>query len=274
MNAGFKGECVSNPTSAAQGIVIAEDDLRKDVFLSIIIPSYNEQHRLANTLSETVNWCKSNHTNNWEILVVDDGSSDDMLEVYRGLEQLDPRVRVLLRQHFGKGAAVRMGMLNARGEYVLFMDADGATPLTEIPKLVSALDSGHQVAIGSRAVLRKGDVQVETSVHRRLVGRVFAFFVNAIAVGGISDKQCGFKMFKAEVVRKIFSMQQLEGFAFDVEILFLAKRASLSIAEVPVNWHAKDGSKVNLITDSWKMLLDILRIHWIHRRGAQLRLKS
>ena len=146
MKSGFKGECVSNPASAAHGIALAADDLRKDVFLSIIIPSYNEQQRLANTLTETLNWCKSNETNNWEILVVDDGSSDDMLEVYRGLEQLDPRVRVLLCPHLGKGAAVRMGMLNARGEYVLFMDADGATPLTEISKLVSALDSGHQVA--------------------------------------------------------------------------------------------------------------------------------
>jgi len=117
-------------------------------------------------------------------------------------------------------------------------------------------------------------VRVEMSVHRRIISRVFAFFVNAVGVVGISDTQCGFKMFKSEVVRKIFSAQQLEGFAFDVEILFLAKRASLSIAEVTVNWRAMEGSTVNLITDSCKMLRDILRIHWIHKRGAQLRLKS
>jgi len=239
-----------------------------DVFLSIVIPAYNEHNRLPKTIVETVTWCNSQHDSEWEILIIDDGSSDDMLEIYRRLELLDRRVRVLLCPHLGKGAAVRMGILNARGLYVLFVDADGATPLTEIPKLISELDAGHHIAIGSRAAPATEAVQVDTSVHRKIIGRMFAFFVNTIAVKGIGDTQCGFKMFKSDVVRKIFAAQHLDGFAFDVEILFLARRASLSIVEVPVNWNAQKGSKVNLIADSLKMLRDIIRIRWLHRRAT------
>jgi dolichyl-phosphate beta-glucosyltransferase len=166
----------------------------------------------------------------------------------------------------GKGAAVRMGVLNAKGRFILFMDADGATPLDEIPKLLAAIEKGHDVAIGSRVVQHPGEVKVKTSFHRRFIGRTFAFFVNLFAFEGIADTQCGFKIFRREAAAAIFSMQKTTGFAFDVEILFLARRLSLSIIEIPVNWVAQPGSKVNLITDSIRMLWDISRIHWLHRK--------
>jgi dolichyl-phosphate beta-glucosyltransferase len=164
----------------------------------------------------------------------------------------------------GKGAAVRTGVLNATGRFVLFMDADGATPLGEIPKLLAAIDEGYDVAIGSRVVRREGEVEVKTTIHRRIIGRTFAFLTGLLALGGIADTQCGFKMFRREVATAVFSRQKIVGFAFDVEILFIARRLSLSIIEVPVNWVAQPGSKVNLVTDSLRMLWDNCWISWLY----------
>jgi dolichyl-phosphate beta-glucosyltransferase len=157
-----------------------------------------------------------------------------------------------------------MGMLNARGKYVLFMDADGATPLDEISKLLTSIQEGLDIVIGSRVAQHPNETKVSTSLHRKLLGRVFATLVNLLVVSEFADTQCGFKMFRHEVVHEIFSRQQLTGFAFDVEILYIAKKLGFAIAEVPVNWENQEGSKVNLITDSVKMLVDILRIRWLH----------
>jgi len=238
---------------------------RVAVDVSIVIPAYNEQSRLPRTVLETVSWC-ARHKMSFELIISDDGSRDQTLALARLFEQSDLRVRALACPHMGKGSAVRFGVLNARGRYVLFMDADGATPLDEIPKLSAALDQGHDVAIGSRVVQNPGEVEVKTSFHRRLIGRCFAFFVNLFAFGGIADTQCGFKMFRREAAFAIFPRQKTTGFAFDVELLFIARRLALSIIEVPVNWVAQPGSKVNLVTDSFKMLWDICSIQWLHRR--------
>jgi dolichyl-phosphate beta-glucosyltransferase len=237
---------------------------RSDIELSIVIPAYNEQMRLPRTVLETLRFCSTQNIN-FELLVADDGSRDDTLALVRLFEESDLRVRAIACPHMGKGSAVRMGMLNARGRFVLFMDADGATPLDEIRKLMASLESGYDVAVGSRAMHRPDDVEVKTSIHRRIIGRTFAFFVRLLAVEGIADTQCGFKMFRREAAWNIFSVQKLTGFAFDVEILFIAKRLSLSVIEIPVNWIAQPGSKVNLVIDSIKMLRDISLIWWLHR---------
>ena len=232
--------------------------------LSIVIPAYNEQARLPRTLLETIRWCSLRNLD-FELIIADDGSEDGTLALGRDFERSDKRIRALGCAHRGKGATVRSGVLNAKGSYVLFMDADGATSLNEIPKLLAALEGGHHVAIGSRVVRRPGEVEVKTSLHRRAIGRVFALFVNLFVVKGISDTQCGFKMFRHDAAMEIFSRQKLPGFAFDVEILFIARRLLLSIVEIPVNWVAQPGSKVNLVNDSLKMLWDILYIRWLHR---------
>jgi len=236
----------------------------RDVQLSIIIPAYNEQARLPRTVLETMRWCTGRHLS-FEIIVVDDGSHDETLSLARLFEESDRRIRALACPHAGKGATVRMGMLNARGHVALFMDADGATPLDEIPKLLGAIDRGYDVAIGSRVAQRPGEVDVRTSLHRRLIGRVFALFVNLLAVEGIADTQCGFKMFRRDAAMAVFSRQKLVGFAFDVEILFIARQLALAVVEIPVNWVAQPGSKVNIVTDSIRMLRDISRIRWLHR---------
>ncbi len=237
---------------------------RRDVQLSIVIPAYNEQARLPRTVLETIRWCTNRHLD-FELIIADDGSRDGTLALGRLFEESDVRIRALACPHMGKGATVRMGMLNAKGRLILFMDADGATPLDEMLKLFTAIEEGHDVALGSRVSQHPGEVEVKARRHRRLIGRVFAFFVNLFVIEGIADTQCGFKMFRREVVAAIFSRQKTVGFAFDVEILYIARRLSLSIAEIPVNWVAQPGSKVNLVTDSIRMLWDIIHIRWRHR---------
>jgi dolichyl-phosphate beta-glucosyltransferase len=235
----------------------------KEIMLSIVIPAYNEEQRLPKTVIETLQWIRGGPMS-VEVLIVDDGSIDQTLTIAKNLAEKWENIRVLSRPHAGKGAAVRAGMLAARGHYVLFMDADGATRSTEIAKLMETLDEGYDVAVGSR-VSKAREVVVRTSLARKSIGRIFAALVNLLAIRGIQDTQCGFKMFRQEVVRPIFSMQTLEGFAFDVEILFIATKRGFWLKEVPVNWEAQPGSKVNVMTDSFKMLCDIIRIRWIHR---------
>lgn len=239
---------------------------RDDIDLSVVIPAYNEQARLPRTVLEAIRWCTSQQLT-FELIISDDGSRDATLELARLFEDSDVRIRALVCPHMGKGATVRMGMLNARGRYVMFMDADGATPMTEIPKLLAAIEEGHDVAIGSRVMQAPGQVEVKTPIHRKIIGRIFAFFVNLFAIEGIGDTQCGFKMFRREAARAVCSRQKMVGFAFDVEQLFLARRMNMTIAEIPVNWVAQAGSKVNLVTDSIKMLIDISKIKWLHRKS-------
>lgn len=254
------------------------DDLKPtphaQVKLSIVIPAYNEQARLPRTVISTLRYCATQKLD-FELIIADDGSSDETLALARLFERQDARIRALACPHMGKGSAVRLGMLNARGKFVLFMDADGATPLREIATLAAALDAGNDVAVGSRVTQQSAQVEVHTSLHRRLIGRTFAFFVNLFAVQGIADTQCGFKMFRRDAALQIFSLQRLAGFAFDVEVLFIAGRLSLTTVEIPVNWVGQPGSKVNLITDSMRMLWDISLIRWTHRNfGAGLPARS
>lgn len=237
---------------------------RYEITLSIVIPAYNEEARLIRTVLEVIRWCTTTSLN-FELIIVDDGSRDQTLVLSRIFEENDSRVHVLACPHAGKGAAVRMGMLNAKGRMILFMDADGATPLDEIVKLSAAIGQGHDVAIGSRAMEQYGEVTVRTPLHRRLIGRTFAFLVSLFAFRGIADTQCGFKMFRRDAATAVFSRQKITSFAFDVEVLYIARRLSLSITEIPVNWIAQGGSKVNLVTDSIRMLWDTVRIRWLHR---------
>ncbi len=235
-----------------------------NIYLSIVIPTYNEQARLPRTMVQTLQYCATENLE-FEIIIADDGSRDDTLALAQIFEESDTRIRALSCPHMGKGAAVRMGMLNAKGRFVLFMDADGATPLNQLPKLLAAVEAGSDVAVGSRALEGTEKVEIKTSIHRRLMGRLFAFFVSLFAIEGIADTQCGFKLFRREAAQAIFALQKLPGFAFDVEILLIAERLSFSVTEIPVNWIAQPGSKVNLIKDSIKMLWDISLIRWVHR---------
>jgi dolichyl-phosphate beta-glucosyltransferase len=239
--------------------------VRKDVRMSIVVPAYNERDRLSKTILETIGWCREN-LESYEILIVDDGSADDTLEIARGIGLHDPNVKALACPHLGKGAAVRMGMLNAAGIYILFMDADGATPLAEIPKLARKIDEGFPVAIGSRAASESSGTIVEKTPFRKFISQIFGGLVGFFGVRGIADTQCGFKMFRYDAARSLFLKQKIEGFAFDVEILYLCRRLSCAVAEVPINWFDQKGSKVRVVRDSLTMLKDVCRVRWIHRK--------
>ena len=226
--------------------------------LSIVVPAFNEENRLPKTLLEIHEYFKSSDVD-FEVLVVDDGSSDGTGKVVQQFESLAENFRLLTyAANRGKGYAVRFGVLNARGRRILFADADGATPIAEIERLQAVLDNGAQVAIGSRAMFSR-DTLVQTIWYRKFIGRTFNGIVNMLLLPGIADTQCGFKLFTRTVARHIFSRQRAERFSFDVEILFLARNSGCRIVEVPINWTNIPGSKVNLMQDSVSMFVDLLR---------------
>lgn len=237
----------------------------EDIDLSVVIPAFNEERRLPPTLIEMIDYFEARKTK-YELVVVDDGSSDQTSEIVRKFERLKPQVHLLrLPENHGKGYAVRTGMLNASGKRVIFADADGASPIEEIFRLEEALEQGAEVAIGSRA-MKSEETKVITNFFRKFSGRIFNFFVNQFLLPDVADTQCGFKMFSSKAARFIFERQSSVGYAFDVEILYIARRAGFKVAEVPINWHNVPGSKVNVLFDGLRMLRDIIAIRLRHRQ--------
>lgn len=193
--------------------------------------------------------------------MVDDGSSDGTTRVVQEKAGRNARIQLLrLPENRGKGAAVRAGVLASRGDEVLFSDADLATPIDEIEKLRDRVAQGADIAIGSRA--KSGaDIRVRQHPVRELMGRTFNLLVQSMVMRGIEDTQCGFKLFRGEVARDLFRASQVDGFAFDVEILLLAK-SRYHVVEVPVTWRHVEQSKVSPGRDAARMLWDILKLKW------------
>ena len=232
--------------------------------ISVVIPAYNEYHRLPPTLLDMINFFERQQRQ-YEIIVVDDGSTDQTTELVEKFSAVRPQIRsIRIFRNRGKGNAVREGMLSAEGDRLLFADADGATPIQELERLDAAIDSGADVAIGSRALPSK-DTRVRTRWYRKWLGRLFNYIVNRIVLPDIADTQCGFKLFRRAPASFLFSRQRSREFGFDVEILYIARKAELKVAEVPVNWTNVPDSKVNLFVDSAKMFRDIFRFIMWHR---------
>ncbi|WP_161488078.1 dolichyl-phosphate beta-glucosyltransferase [Sedimentisphaera cyanobacteriorum] len=237
--------------------------------VSIVIPAYNEEQRLPSFMKDVLNYIKANQSRlSIEVLIVDDGSSDNTVKVVQEFECKNPNVR-LLRQvrNQGKGAAVRRGMLEANGRYGLYADADGATPISELDKFIPFIEKSDKIVIGSRNI-SAGDVQQEREGLRSVMGAAFYKMVNFLAVPGIKDTQCGFKMYRRDIIHKIFTRSLENGWAFDVELLYLAQLMGHSIVEVPVNWHEVEGSKISPVKDALKMLAAVFRIR--SRQGGFL----
>jgi len=243
--------------------------------LSIVVPAYNEQQRLPATLQAMLAFVAA-HQINAEILVVDDGSTDATVASVKPLQAHHPRLRVIRNDHRGKGYTVRTGALAACGTYVLLCDADLAVPLAEWFRLHHYLDNGYHVAIGSREGV--GARRLGEPWYRHVMGRIFNFAVRLIAVGGLQDTQCGFKAFHRAVAHDLFNQVQLYGAdakpvrgaavtAFDVEVLFLARKRGYRIKEVPVEWRYGMETKVDPLRDSWRNLGDVLRVRWNALRG-------
>jgi dolichyl-phosphate beta-glucosyltransferase len=217
--------------------------------LSIVVPAYNERARLPETIRRILDYLSRTEWIFHEIVVVDDGSTDGTAEAAAVFSRENPNVRVLLNGgNRGKGYSVRHGMLEARGEWRLFTDADLSTPIEEIEKLWDAMRRDQsQVAIGSRA-LDRSLIGVHQPGMRENAGKVFNAVMRVVVGLPIADTQCGFKLFRAPVAMEVFSRQQEERFGFDVEILFIAKKHGYKISEVPVRWNHVEGSKVGMLT--------------------------
>jgi len=235
--------------------------------LSIVVPAYNEEHRLPKTLDCIVAYLET-RPDRAEIVVVDDGSNDATAGVANSYRQRYPGLRLVTNgENRGKGFSVRHGMLEALGEIALFTDADLSTPIEEADKLLAALrEQGFDAAIGSRAVDRSL-IEVHQSAIREQAGIFFNRLVRRILGIEFSDTQCGFKAFRRERARIVFEQQRIERFGFDPEILFLAKRNGLRVAEVPVRWSHDSGTKVNVVADGIRMLFELVLIRWNALRG-------
>lgn len=233
-------------------------------FLSIIIPAHNEEKRLPPSLVKIQQFLQT-QTYTAEVLVVENGSSDQTLAVAEGFAHQMPELRVFRENERGKGLAVRRGMLEAEGQYRFICDADLSMPIEQVNRFLPPQLTNPAVVIGSREV--PGAVRYHEPVYRHLIGRVFNAVVRLMALPGLQDTQCGFKCFRADVTREVFSKQTLHGMSFDVEVLFIARQRGYTIQEVPIDWYFDPDSRVRLVQDSLRMFTDLLTIQRNSREG-------
>jgi len=242
--------------------------------LSIVIPAYNESVNFQKGKLNQIDQYLTDKKLSWQIIVVDDGSTDGSFKEIAQFVKHRPYWQLIKNPHQGKAAAIKTGVLKAKYPYILFTDFDQATPISEVEKLLPFLSKGYQIVIGSREV--KGSLREKEPFLRHLMGKVFNFMVQLIAVGGIHDTQCGFKIFKTAVAKDLFNSLKIyqpkaEKYAFtgafDVELLFLANKRHLKIAEVPISWYHVPTDRVNPLRDSWRMLIDVLKIRWTDIAG-------
>jgi dolichyl-phosphate beta-glucosyltransferase len=226
-------------------------------FLSIIIPTFNERNRIEATLDKIVSYLRS-RSYSWEVNVADDGSTDETTALVKMKAKGDPRIVLTQGRHGGKGSALKTGMSQAKGEYIFLCDADLSMPIQQLERFLPPFLSDYDIAVGSREV--PGARRVEEPQFRHFQGRVFNAIIKIMGLTEYQDTQCGFKCIRAEVLRPLLPLLRINGFSFDVELLFLAKKNHLRVAEVPIDWLYKQDSKVRFLTDSWKMLAELIAI--------------
>lgn len=235
------------------------------MYLSIIIPSYNEEKRIGSTLEKIESYMDRKGFN-YEVLVVDDGSTDQTksVAIESGLAQ-NGRLGVLRNEeNTGKGFSVKKGVMEANGEYIMFTDADLSTPIDEFDKLLNSVKSGADIAVGSRSV-STSKVAVRQPFYRQTMGKIFNLLIRLILGEDFKDTQCGFKLFKGNIAKSLFRDLTTKGFAFDTELLFLARRRGFKVEEIGVVWKNSPHSTVHPMLSSLQMLWDILRVRRIHK---------
>jgi dolichyl-phosphate beta-glucosyltransferase len=241
-----------------------ENNQNQSLLLTIVIPAYNEESRLPRTLTDVAEFLQSQDYAA-EVLVVDDGSMDGTAAIVEEFSARYSCIQLVRAEHGGKGHAVKAGMLQAKGEYAFLCDADLAMPITELPKFLPPRQNSYQVAIGSREV--EGAVRYNEPGYRHLMGRVFNGLVKVMAVPGFEDTQCGFKCFHRSVIQDLFSNQTIDGFGFDVEVLYIAQKRDYKIIEVPIHWYYQSESKVHPVKDTVRMVRDMLKVRQNDRHG-------
>ncbi len=239
-------------------------------FLSIIIPAFNEESRIIFALDILSRYLRI-QSYPWELIVVDDGSTDDTSAICSQWALSVDEARIISIPHAGKGSAVRHGMLGAKGQYRMMCDADTAMPVEYIEAFVTKMKEGFDIVIGSRQI--EGARRFGESHMRHLMGRVFNKAVHAIAISDFQDTQCGYKCFKGDVAEKLFSLQRTNGWGFDVEILRLAVENNLQVLEMPIDWYHRKDSKVRPGIDTLSMLRDVIAIR-LRSRGQKIDVQS
>jgi dolichyl-phosphate beta-glucosyltransferase len=229
--------------------------------LSIVIPCYNEEQRLPRTIEQIHRYLDGKNAS-YELVLVDDGSADGTRLIMDAAAERHSAVRIeALQRNRGKGRALAVGVQAASGDEILLTDADLSTPIEELDKLQAALNNGAGVAIGSRA-LRASRVEISQPIYRVLMGKAFNLIVQAVLLPGIWDTQCGFKLFRADVAHKVFAGLTTDGFGYDPEVLFRARRQGVKIVEVPVVWRNSAPTTVSPIRSSLDMLKHVLRVRF------------
>ena len=231
-------------------------------YLSVVIPAFNEESRISDTLSQVVEYLSA-QTYEWEVVVANDGSTDRTAQLVARVSLEHPTVRIVDLPHRGKGWAVKNGMLAARGEYRVFCDADLSVPITQVERLLPPNGPRCDIVLGSREA--PGAERVGEPSSRHLMGRVFNFLVSRLAIPGLDDTQCGFKCFRSWAAQELFTKQTMDGFSFDVELLYLARQHGLTFTEVGIDWYYQPQSKVRRVQDSLAMTIDLIKIRWRHR---------
>lgn len=232
--------------------------------LSIVIPAFNERHRIGTTLALLTEYLYAQPWT-WEIRVVDDGSADGTGDAVRAFSHRNPHVQLQAEPHRGKGGAVRAGMLAATAEYRFVCDADLSMPVHELGRFMPPALGPYDIAIGSRE--GAGAKRVKEPWYRHIAGRIFNTLVRRTMVPAIHDTQCGFKMFTADAAETIFPHVTVDGWAFDIEVLYIARLRGLRVREIPIEWHYRDDSRLRMWRDGVGMLRELLRIRSRARRG-------
>jgi dolichyl-phosphate beta-glucosyltransferase len=232
--------------------------------VSLIVPVWNEEKRLKHSIIKILKYCDKK-LEDYELIIVDDGSSDNTAKIVRTCSNN----KIILLQNkinMGKGYSVKKGILSAKYPYVLFLDCDLATPIEELDKFITYANDGYDIVIASRN-LKESKIISKQPKYRQWLGKIFSVLVQCIAIRGFKDTQCGFKLFKTNIAKKIVSLQTFNRFSFDVELLYIAKKMNLKIKEAPVTWYDKDGSTVRIWKDTSRMLTDLFRIKLNNFKG-------
>lgn len=232
-------------------------------FLSIIIPAHNEENRLPDTLEQVLRFLDEQSFSS-EVIVVENGSTDNTLAIAQQFADQHKKVRVIQSER-GKGAAVKQGMLQAKGEYRFMCDADLSMPVKEITKFIPPALEGVDIAIASREA--KGAVRYNEPAYRHLGGRGINFLIQILILPGLNDTQCGFKCFRADIAEQLFNKQTLSGWSFDIEVLYIARKYGYSVQEIPIHWYHDAETKVRALPDAIRMFQDIFHIRANARRG-------
>jgi dolichyl-phosphate beta-glucosyltransferase len=251
------------------------ESMEEQPYLSVVIPAYNEASRLPSTLEKVMGYLQGRDYP-YEVLVVDDGSSDNTADLVEQAVREHAHLRLVRNPHRGKGFAVRTGMLKAKGRFILYSDADLSAPIEEVEKLLPFLEKKYHIAMGSREGV--GSARYDEPQYRHLMGRVFNTFVRLVALPQFRDTQCGFKAFRKDAAHALFRNLRLYGdkagdvkgamvTGFDVEVLYLALKWGYKIKEVPVKWYYSKSANVNPLKDAYRMLNDITRVRLNDLRG-------